>query len=85
MFPLPFEQAINTEIENKVSNMQSVISLGRVIRDRRNMPLKHPLKCMTVITDKQQFLDDLKDLKTYILSVRGLLSSLFSITGTEYF
>ena len=40
MLPTPTESLIDTKIEHAVSNMQSVINLGRVIRDRNTMPMK---------------------------------------------
>jgi isoleucyl-tRNA synthetase len=36
----PREDFIHTDIESAVSKMQTVIELGRVIRDRKTMPLK---------------------------------------------
>ena len=38
------ESLIDSEIEVAVSQMQSVIELGRVIRDRNTLPLKVRLK-----------------------------------------
>ena len=37
---VPREEMIVTEIEVAVSRMQTVIELGRVIRDRKTMPAK---------------------------------------------
>lgn len=34
------EDLINTEIERAVSNMQSVIDLGRLVRERNTLPIK---------------------------------------------
>lgn len=40
LFLLFRESLIDKRIENAVSQMQSVIELGRVIRDRKTMPIK---------------------------------------------
>lgn len=34
------ENLIDTKIERAVSNMQSVIELGRVVRERKTLPIK---------------------------------------------
>lgn len=40
LLPKAQENLIFTEIETAVSRMQTVIELGRVIRDRKTLPLK---------------------------------------------
>jgi len=48
--------------------MRVVIDLGRVIRERKSISLKYPLKEIVVIHRDSQFLDDVKSLEEYILS-----------------
>ncbi|KAJ8973311.1 hypothetical protein NQ317_019182, partial [Molorchus minor] len=43
MLPEPNEKLIDVEIERAVARMQSVIELGRVVRDRKTIPVKYPL------------------------------------------
>jgi isoleucyl-tRNA synthetase len=45
------ESLIDIDIENVVSLMQKIILLGRVIRDRKTLPLRHPLKELVVIVE----------------------------------
>ena len=47
--------------------MQAVIELGRVVRDRKTMPVKYPLPEIVVINKDQQVLDDVSSLRDYIL------------------
>ena len=47
--------------------MQAVIELGRVVRDRKTMPVKYPLPEIVVINKDQQVLDDVLSLRDYIL------------------
>ena len=47
--------------------MQSVIELGRVVRDRKTMPVKYPLPELVVIHKDQECLDDVTQLQAYIL------------------
>lgn len=49
--------------------MQSVIELGRVIRDRKTIPLKYPLKEIVVIHQDPEALEDIKSLEKYIVEV----------------
>jgi len=46
--------------------MQAVIDLGRVLRDRKTMPLKYPLPEVVVIHKEQECLEDIGSLEKYI-------------------
>lgn len=63
------EELIDTNIEESVSKMQSVIELARVIRDRKTIPTKYPLREVVVIDTDQQSLDQITSLQKYILEV----------------
>jgi isoleucyl-tRNA synthetase len=47
-FPEAAEQAHDARVEASVNRIQTVIELGRHIRERNSRPLKTPLKRMTV-------------------------------------
>ncbi|XP_067127119.1 isoleucine--tRNA ligase, cytoplasmic [Centruroides vittatus] len=66
-FPESQESLINIEVERKVSRMQAVIELGRLLRDRRTLPIKYPLPELIVINENQEYLDDVLSLQKYIL------------------
>ncbi|XP_023210883.1 isoleucine--tRNA ligase, cytoplasmic-like [Centruroides sculpturatus] len=66
-FPESQESLINIEVERKVSRMQAVIELGRLLRDRRTLPIKYPLPELIVINENQEYLDDVLSLQNYIL------------------
>ncbi|XP_059150471.1 isoleucine--tRNA ligase, cytoplasmic-like [Physella acuta] len=67
MLPKPREFMIQKKIETAVARMQSVIELGRVVRDRKTLPLKYPLKEVVAIVKDQDSMDDLRSLEKYIL------------------
>ncbi|MFH4983268.1 hypothetical protein AB6A40_009977 [Gnathostoma spinigerum] len=78
--PIPESRTslIDTAVERRVSAMRAVVDLVRVLRERKSIPVKYPLKEMIVINRDQQFLDDLQSLQTYILmevNVRTLVVS----------
>ncbi|KAG8436243.1 hypothetical protein GDO86_007368 [Hymenochirus boettgeri] len=66
MLPPVRENLIDKKIESAVSRMQSVIELGRVIRDRKTLPVKYPLKEVIVIHQDPEALSDIKSLEKYI-------------------
>merc|ERR1711963_1143008 len=49
MLPVARQELINEDIERAVGRMQAVVDLGRVLRDRKTMPLKYPLPEVVVI------------------------------------
>lgn len=53
------EQPGDPQIVESVARMQSVIELGRVLREQRKCPLRTPLKCLTVAHADPAFVQDL--------------------------
>ncbi|KAI8969838.1 isoleucyl-tRNA synthetase [Pilobolus umbonatus] len=75
-FPKVREEYFDPEIERAVGRMQSVIELGRTIRERSNKSLKTPLKELVVIHSDPQYHADVKALEGYIteeLNVRNIV------------
>ncbi|KHJ41785.1 isoleucine--tRNA ligase [Trichuris suis] len=76
--PLVNQSVIDAEVENRVSTMQRVIELARVIRDRKALPLKQPLGQMIVIHPDAQTLQQVEQMKDYIVdevNIRQLFTS----------
>ncbi|XP_059056170.1 isoleucine--tRNA ligase, cytoplasmic [Achroia grisella] len=67
MIPEPRLDLVDTNIERAVQRMQTVIELGRVLRDRKTIPIKYPLPELIVIHRDQTYLDDVKSLEAYVL------------------
>lgn len=88
-FPEPREELFDEIVERRVSSMQKVIELGRVMREREpQVTLKQPLKTLIVIHSSPEYLEDIKSLESYIkdeLNVHNLvLSSDESKYGVQY-
>jgi len=66
MLPMPNDDLIDNVIEAAVSRMQTVVELGRVVRDRRTLPMKYPLKEIVVIHKDPVVLRDILSLQNYI-------------------
>lgn len=67
MMPKPNRAYIQMSIEIAVSRMQNVIELGRVLRDRKTMPIKYPVPSVTVIHKNEQYLKDIQALEPFVL------------------
>ncbi|XP_069101274.1 LOW QUALITY PROTEIN: isoleucine--tRNA ligase, cytoplasmic-like [Argopecten irradians] len=78
MIPDPREDLIDTQMETAVSRMQSVIEIGRLIRDRNTLPMKYPLKEVVAINGDEEALHDISFLSEYIkeeLNVKNITTT----------
>ncbi|XP_053324979.1 isoleucine--tRNA ligase, cytoplasmic [Spea bombifrons] len=84
MLPAVRENLIDKKIESAVSRMQSIIELGRVIRDRKTMPIKYPLKEVIVIHQDPEALTDIQSLQKYILEELNVRQVTVSTNKDKY-
>jgi len=78
LFPSVKEEYLDPVIQRRFSALQSVIELGRALREKNNLPLRVPLRELTVFHSDAQYLDDVRSLSSYIeeeLNVRDLVLS----------
>uniref|UniRef100_A0A1I8P093 Isoleucine--tRNA ligase, cytoplasmic n=1 Tax=Stomoxys calcitrans TaxID=35570 RepID=A0A1I8P093_STOCA len=68
MMPTSNRKFIRTDIEKSVGLMQAVVDLGRVMRDRRTLPVKYPVSEIIVIHKDPKCLEAIKSLEDFILS-----------------
>ncbi|XP_043220915.1 isoleucine--tRNA ligase, cytoplasmic-like [Amphibalanus amphitrite] len=61
------QELIDAVIERSVSRMQAIIELGRIIRDRKTMPVKYPLPEVVVIHADAAVLGELEPLVGYVM------------------
>lgn len=67
MMPQPRQALIDEAIERSVARMQSVIELGRVIRDRKTIPIKYPLPEVVAILNSGTDVSAVISLQQYIM------------------
>ena len=67
MLPQVRSELIDQQVERRVGFMQTIVDIGRIVRDRRTLPLKYPLPEIIVICKEQSVLDEVKILENYIL------------------
>lgn len=67
MMPKCYRPFMRADVEQAVASMQSVIELGRVLRDRHTMPVKYPVPEVVVIHKNAQYLKDILSLENFVL------------------
>ncbi|KAL6940355.1 isoleucine--tRNA ligase [Hanseniaspora vineae] len=75
-YPTVREELFDEDIELAISRMQTVIELGRNIREKKAISLKTPLKTLVILHGDQKYLSHVEALKGYIveeLNVRDLI------------
>ncbi|CCD25231.1 isoleucine--tRNA ligase ILS1 NDAI_0E04140 [Naumovozyma dairenensis CBS 421] len=75
-YPEVREELFDEAIEKAVARMQSVIELGRNIREKKTISLKTPLKTLVILHSDEEYLKDVESLKSYIaeeLNVRDII------------
>ncbi|KAF2352075.1 Isoleucine-tRNA ligase type 2 [Trinorchestia longiramus] len=78
MVPEPQLAMISERTEAAVATLQSVVELGRYLRDKLNCPIKYPLPEVVVIQKEERVLKDVLELESYIkeeLNVRTVTTS----------
>ncbi|KOH00775.1 isoleucine--tRNA ligase ILS1 [Saccharomyces eubayanus] len=87
-YPEVRKEYFDEAIETAVSRMQSVIDLGRNIREKKTISLKTPLKTLVILHSDESYLKDVEALKNYIieeLNVRDVvITSDEAKYGVEY-
>uniref|UniRef100_A0A672UDN8 isoleucine--tRNA ligase n=1 Tax=Strigops habroptila TaxID=2489341 RepID=A0A672UDN8_STRHB len=84
MLPQVREDLIDKKIESAVSCLQSVIELGRVIRDRKTIPVKYPLKEVVVIHQDPEALESIRSLEKYVLEELNVRQVTLSTNKEKY-
>lgn len=67
MMPKANRAYIQTSVETAVSRLQSVVELGRVMRDRKTIPTKYPVPEVVIIHKSDEYLRDIQTLESFIL------------------
>lgn len=84
MQPEARSDLIEENIERSVGRMQSVIDIGRILRDRRTMPVKYPLPEAVVIHKDSQCLDDIRSLEKYVVEELNVKKVTLSSNKAQY-
>ncbi|ORX36748.1 putative isoleucine-tRNA ligase [Kockovaella imperatae] len=77
-FPVARKEYFDPVIERQMLRLKAVIELGRLIRDKRTLKVKMPLKELTVFHHDQEYLDDVKSLETYIAGELNVVNIVYT-------
>lgn len=78
MLPDVLIMLIDQAVEEKVAAMKTVVEIGRILRDRKTLPLKYPLPEIIVISKEVKVLENVRSMERYIveeLNVKKLVTS----------
>ncbi|WRT66325.1 isoleucine-tRNA ligase [Kwoniella shivajii] len=87
-FPAVRQEYFDPVIERQVQRMRAVIDLGRLVRDRKTLKIKIPLKELVIFHHDQEYLDDVKSLESYIAAELNVVNVVYtsdeSAVGIKY-
>jgi isoleucyl-tRNA synthetase len=75
---------IDAQKEQQMKTLQTVLELGRKIRERRNLSLKQPVKEMVVVAGSQELLDGLKVLEGYLKEEFNVMNITLTAKESEW-
>lgn len=84
MLPNACPELVDLNIERAVQRMQSTIELGRVLRDRKTIPIKYPLPELVIIHQDPEYLTDILSLEKYIIEEMNVRKITVSSDKVKY-
>ncbi|XP_027849362.2 isoleucine--tRNA ligase, cytoplasmic [Aphis gossypii] len=84
MVPIVQEHLIDKNIEQSVSNMQNIIEMGRVMRDRKTIPVKYPLPDLKIIADDPKIIENVEEFRNYIEKELNVKTITFTKNKSRY-
>jgi isoleucyl-tRNA synthetase len=70
-------------IERQVQRLKAVIELGRIIRDRKTLPIKVPLKELVLFHHDPEYLEDVKSLESYVTAELNVVNVRYTSDEAE--
>jgi isoleucyl-tRNA synthetase len=70
-------------IERQVQRLKAVIELGRIIRDRKTLPIKVPLKELVLFHHDPEYLEDVKSLESYVTAELNVITVRYTSDEAE--
>eukprot|EP01100_Stratorugosa_tubuloviscum_P007126 TRINITY_DN2995_c0_g1_i1.p1 TRINITY_DN2995_c0_g1~~TRINITY_DN2995_c0_g1_i1.p1 ORF type:complete len:1143 (+),score=551.91 TRINITY_DN2995_c0_g1_i1:135-3563(+) len=65
-FPIEKNELVKKDLEAAVATLQKAVELARTARDRKKLPIKYPLRKLTIISKDEEILKTLNSFKGYI-------------------
>lgn len=83
-YPEVRQELFDEAIETSVARMQSVIDMGRNIREKKTISLKTPLKSLVILHSDADYLKDIENLKDYILEELNIRDIIITSDEQKY-
>ncbi|CDJ59587.1 isoleucine-tRNA synthetase, putative [Eimeria maxima] len=83
LLPPPKEELRDERVEEKMKRMQSVIVMGRTLRERRRVSLKTPVSLLRCLVASEEHLNDLLETDNYIKEELNACEMEVSVDKTE--
>lgn len=84
IMPTSNSNFIRPDVERSVSLMQGIIDMGRIMRDRRAVPLKYPVSEIIVVHKDPECLKAIKGLEYFILKELNIRKLTLSSDKDKY-
>jgi len=84
LFPKIIDELDDPKLEEIVGSMKRIIELGRAARDKKVLPLKQPLRKITIIHSSEEFLKSLMNFKSTILSELNICDIITTTKQDEF-
>jgi len=75
---------LNEKIERDIDLLMGILEDARILRERRKISLKHPVKSLTIITDSEDYIQSLQPLLGYIQDEINVGEILFERNFSQY-
>jgi isoleucyl-tRNA synthetase len=82
-FPTVRSEYFDPVIERQVQRLKAVIELGRIIRDRKTLPIKVPLKELVLFHPDPEYLSDVKSLESYVTAELNIVNVRYTSDEAE--
>lgn len=82
-FPPMRSEYFDPVIERQVQRLKAVIELGRIIRDRKTLPIKVPLKELVLFHHDPEYLEDVKSLESYVTAELNIVNVRYTSDEAE--
>ena len=71
-------------IRRQMRRLMMAIEMGRVLRERKNISLKMPVRCIVIASSDQEVLDDIKSLEGYLLEELNCLEVMYDSNESNW-
>jgi isoleucyl-tRNA synthetase len=84
MLPAKDTSRLDAKVERSMNRLMAIIELVRVMRDRKNYPMKKPIKSVVVIHSNPEYISDVRALSQYFEGEVNALNVTYTSDEGDY-